>query len=240
MSGCLSGIDVVVLAGGRGTRLAGVLGGTPKVLAPIGERPYLSLLLAWLQGFGATRVIFGLGHLAGAVETYLQAHAPEGLACISVVEPEPLGTAGAIHHLASHIRNLPALVLNGDTFVDADLCAFLASHRESGAAGSILCTQVANAGRYGSVEIQGDKISSFREKNLDGGAGVINAGVYLFELKFLDIIAAAGGPSLETDVFQKLKPGTLNAHAGEFPFLDIGTPEDLARAPAILAPYLDN
>jgi NDP-sugar pyrophosphorylase family protein len=41
-------------------------------------------------------------------------------------------------------------------------------------------------------------------------------------------------------VFQKLKPGTLNAHAGEFPFLDIGTPEDLARAPAILAPYLDN
>ena len=63
MSGCLSGIDVVVLAGGLGTRLAGVLGDTPKVLAPIGERPYLQIPLAWPQGFGRTPVVLGLGPL---------------------------------------------------------------------------------------------------------------------------------------------------------------------------------
>ncbi|MAF47821.1 MAG: sugar phosphate nucleotidyltransferase [Rhodospirillales bacterium] len=239
MTPCLGGIDVVVLAGGLGTRLGGVLAGTPKVLAPIGERPFLSILLAWLRRFGARRVIFGLGHLAGEVETYLQAHAPADIECIAVVEPGPLGTAGAIAHLAGEIQNLPVLVLNGDTFVDADICAFLDGHRASGAPGSILCTRVADAGRYGSVEIDdGGRIGGFLEKNAGGGGGVISAGVYFFERELLDMIAAADGPSLEIDLFQKLAPGTLHAHAGEFPFLDIGTPDDLARAPAILAPYI--
>ena len=236
MSGCLRDIDVVVLAGGLGTRLAGVLGGTPKVLAPMGARPFLSILLAWLQGFGAVRVIFGLGHLSGEVENYFQSHTPEGMECVSVVEPEPLGTAGAIRHLAIHLQNNPVLVLNGDTFVDADLCAFLESHRDSGAAGSILCTQVADAGRYGSVDIHGGKINGFREKNPGDRAGLISAGAYLFEQDMLDTIDN-GGASLETDVFQKLEPGTLHAYTGDFTFLDIGTPDDLARAPEILDAY---
>lgn len=239
MSECLNGIDVVVLAGGLGTRLAGVLDGTPKVLAPIAERPFLSLLLSWLQGFGARRVIFGLGHLAGEVERYLADNTPAGMECISVVEPEPLGTAGAIRHLAGHIRNFPVLVLNGDTFVDADLCKFLFGHAVSGTPGSIICTRVADAGRFGSIDIDGhERVVGFFEKNISGGfGGTINAGVYLFEREMLDIICEGQGPSLESDVFQKLEPGTLGAHEGEFPFLDIGTPEDLARAPEILGPY---
>ena len=238
MSRCLGDIDVVVLAGGLGTRLAGVLVGTPKVLAPIGGRPFLSILLAWLRGFGARRVIFGLGHLAGEVESYLQENAPGDLECIAVVEPELLGTAGAIRHLADRIQNFPVLVLNGDTFVDADLCAFLEFHQSSGAPGSILCTRVADAGRYGSVDIKNGRIDGFMEKNSGGGAGVINAGVYVFERAMLDIINAAEGPSLESDIFQNLAPGTLGAQAGEFPFLDIGTPDNLARAPEILAQHL--
>ena len=239
MKACLAEIDVVVLAGGLGTRLAGVLDGTPKVLAPIDGRPFLSLLLSWLQGFGARRVIFGLGHLAGAVETYIREHAPKDVECISVVEPEPLGTAGAITHLASHIQNFPVMVLNGDTFVDADLCAFLDNHARSGAPGSVLCTRVSDAGRYGSIDIDGHgHFVGFFEKNAAGGVGgIINAGVYLFERELLNIVASADGPSLETNVFQKLTPGTLAAYAGEFPFLDIGTPDDLARASGILAPY---
>lgn len=237
MSHCLNDIDVVVLAGGLGTRLAGVLDGTPKVLAPIGEAPFLSILLAWIQGFGARRVIFGLGHLAGEVESYLKAYAPGDMECISVVELEPLGTAGAIRHLAGHLQNFPVLVLNGDTFVDADLCAFLQSHRNAGAPGSILCTEVADAGRYGSVELKEGMVSDFLEKNLDGAAGLINAGVYLFERDMLDIINN-GGASLETDIFQMLEPGTLHGFRGNFTFLDIGTPDDLARAPELLRPYI--
>ncbi|MEE2760318.1 MAG: sugar phosphate nucleotidyltransferase [Pseudomonadota bacterium] len=241
MSGCLEDTDVVVLAGGLGTRLAGVLDGTPKVLAPIGGRPFLSVLLAWLQGFGARRLIFGLGHLADAVEAYLEENTPEGMECVAVVESERLGTAGAIRNLAGHIRNFPVLVMNGDTFVDADLCKYLSGHAVLGMPGSILCTQVAEAGRYGSVDIDGrGRIVGFLEKNSTGGSGgIINAGVYLFERELLDVIIASDGPSLEADVFQKLPPGTLNAHAGKFTFLDIGTPEDLALAPEVLVHYFD-
>ena len=73
-SDCLKNIDVVVLAGGLGTRLSPVLKDKPKILAPIGKRPYIVFLLSWLKSFGARRVIFGLGHLAGAVSDYLEAN----------------------------------------------------------------------------------------------------------------------------------------------------------------------
>ena len=62
---CLQDIDVVVLAGGLGTRLAGELNGKPKLLAPIDGRPYLDFALKWLSSFGARRIILALGHLAG-------------------------------------------------------------------------------------------------------------------------------------------------------------------------------
>ncbi|NQV56699.1 MAG: NTP transferase domain-containing protein [Rhodospirillales bacterium] len=238
MTTCLENVDVAVLAGGLGTRLAGVLGGTPKILAPIGDRPFLSLLLEWLRGFGAKRVIFGLGHLADQIEDYLGAHTPDGMECLSVIEAGPLGTAGAINNLMAEVRNLPLLVLNGDTFVDADICAFAADHRASGFAGSVLCTNVPDAGRYGTVDIDaGGTIRGFYEKSGQSAGGTINAGVYLFESQIMDAIAAAPGPSLERDVFEKFDPGVLHAYVGDFPFLDIGTPEDLIRAPQILAPY---
>jgi NDP-sugar pyrophosphorylase family protein len=76
----LSRMDVVVLAGGRGTRLAGLLGDLPKILAPIGDRPYLAHLLGFLSRFGATRVILCLGHIADRVEAYLALHPPIGVA----------------------------------------------------------------------------------------------------------------------------------------------------------------
>ena len=98
---CLKDIDVVVLAGGLGTRLAGVLTDTPKVLAPVGDRPYLALLLQWLKKFGVTRIVFGLGHLAGSVASYLEEYAPEDVQIEMVVEQQPLGTGGAIANLRS-------------------------------------------------------------------------------------------------------------------------------------------
>ena len=112
-----------MLAGGLGTRIRPVLGDTPKLLAPIGGRPYLWYLLEWLRKFGARRIVLGLGHGAGAVLDYLRAQPAADLDIVTVVEPSPLGTAGAIRFARAHLRSDPVLVLNGDTFVNADLCA---------------------------------------------------------------------------------------------------------------------
>jgi mannose-1-phosphate guanylyltransferase len=191
----------------------------------------LDHLLDWLDGFGARRVVLALGHLADAVIARLQAHPRADL------EPEPLGTAGAIRFARQKLVSDPVLVLNGDRLVDADLCAMLEQHRQAGAAGTILCTEVADASRCGRIILDaGGRIERFVEKDPDfRGPALVNAGVYLLSPALIDRIAAGQATSLERDVFVRLPPGSLMAFAGRFPFIDIGTPASLAAARDYLA-----
>lgn len=236
----LSSIDIAVLAGGLGIRIQPVLGETPKVLAPIGGEPFLALLLRWLAGFGAERIVLCLGIGADAVLDWLAGNAPTGLEIVPIVEPEPLGTAGALRFAAPALASNPALVLNGDSFVDADLCAFLAAHRTGGREASLLCCRVPDAARFGRVEIADGGVTGFQEKSAGPGPGPINAGVYLFSQAMLRRIREMPGRSLERDVFQAAAPGTLGAHTVDGTFIDIGTPESLADAEKVLSPFLNH
>lgn len=232
----LAGIDVVVLAGGLGTRIRSVLGDTPKVLAPIAGRAFLGHLLSWLAGYGATRTVLCLGHRAVAVEDWLVAHgAPDGMTVDTVTEPEPLGTGGALRHARRAFRSDPVMVINGDTFVDAALDRFVAAHRAAAADASVLCVNTGDVGRYGRVVVGPNRrIVRFSEKDpADGGAGLINAGLYLFGAAWLDRLAAGGAVSLERDVLAPAPPGTLHAVIDDGSFIDIGTPESLAEADAV-------
>jgi NDP-sugar pyrophosphorylase family protein len=233
---CLETLDIFVLAGGLGTRIRPVLGDLPKILAPILGRPYLAYLLDWLERFGARRVVLGLGHRAQSVIEYLEEAQPAGgIEVATVVEPSPLGTAGAIRFARRALRSDPVLIMNGDSFTDADLCAFVDRHGAAKACGSVLCAEVDDAGRYGRVEInQGGYIHGFVEKDpAFHGSALINAGVYLLSEGLLDDIAAGKGASLERDVFERLPSGSLAAFAGRFRFIDIGTPESLAQAASV-------
>lgn len=236
---CLKDIDVVILAGGLGTRIRETLGDTPKLLAPIGGTPFLDYVINRLKLFGARRLVLGLGHLAGAVEDYLETRPPDGIAVETLVEPEPLGTAGALRHIAGKIETDPVMVMNGDSFIAADLCRFLEKHGQSGADASLLAAEVENMSRFGRLMLspQG-RIEAFLEKDPgESGPGVINAGVYCFSAAMLETIMNIEGPSMEHDVFEALPPGTLNAVIGEGPFIDIGTPDDLVRAEEVLKPF---
>jgi mannose-1-phosphate guanylyltransferase len=231
---CLAALDVFVLAGGLGTRIRPVLGDTPKLLAPLAGRPYLDHLLDWLRGFGARRVVLGLGHGADAVIDYLRTHPWSDLMLSHVIEPRPLGTAGAVRFARHKLCSDPVLVINGDSFADADLCAMVGRQRDSRASATILCAEVPDAGRYGRVVVdETGSIRSFIEKNPDfQGPALVNAGVYLFSATLLDQIAAGQSVSLEHDVFARLPPRSLAAFTGRFRFVDIGTPESLAQAGA--------
>lgn len=237
-SECLKDIDVVILAGGLGTRISSVLKTTPKILAPVGGRPYLVFLLSWLKNFGARRLVFGLGHLAGAVSKFLEKNPVEGIEFVTIIEPAPLGTAGAIGNLRSEISSNPVLILNGDSFVDADLCKFVNFHRFEESEASIICTNVDDTSRFGLVNlVKGNRVSSFQEKTESAGSGLISTGVYLFSREILDEIAICG-PSLEKDFFQNQPAERLAAMCGEYTFLDIGTPKDLNHASRILANHI--
>lgn len=237
-AGDLASIDVAVLAGGLGTRLRSVLGETPKLLAPIGDRPFLEHLLAWLARFGARRIVLCLGFGADPVLAHLAAHPHPGLEIVPSLETEPLGTAGALRLALPHLRSDPVLVMNGDTFVDADLGAFVATHRRCRAAASILCATVPSTARYGRLDIdEAGLIRRFREKDpTDARPGPINAGLYLLSQAWLAEFAHGTGASLERDVFAAAGPGTFHAVAATgSTFLDFGTPESYAEAEQVIA-----
>jgi NDP-sugar pyrophosphorylase family protein len=240
---CLNDIDTVVLAGGLGIRIKDALGDTPKLLASIGDIPFLDTIVNRLKLSGARRVILGLGHLADRVVDYLETRPADGLFTginiITEIESEPLGTAGALRFLGPRIETDPVLVMNGDSFFDSDLCDFVRAHEKSGMIASILCARVEDTSSYGRVVISPEgNIDAFLEKDPDlAGPGIINAGVYLFSGQMMKRIGGMEGPSLETDVFEALPAGTLHAVTSNGAFIDIGTPEDLARAAEVLKPF---
>jgi mannose-1-phosphate guanylyltransferase len=233
----LAEIDVVVLAGGLGTRIRHVLGDVPKVLAPINGRPFLEYLLDRLAALGSRRVLLALGHLAGQVSEYLARHPRDDIEILTIVEPEPLGTGGALSHVRSSLRSDPVLVMNGDTHVDADLAWFAASHHAAGAEASILCVDVDSGDRYGRIEVAADgNVRRFIEKDPNySGPATISAGIYLFSAALLDRLAASEGASLERDFLERLPAGSIHAAiARDSSFIDIGTPDSLIRAADVL------
>lgn len=114
MSLCLANIDVAILCGGLGTRIAPVLGSTPKCLAPVNGRPFIEYLLRFLtQRHGAKKVILCTAHGADAILDW----ASKWPVIVSV-EAEPTGTVGAIRSARRFLTSDPVLVCNGDTLID--------------------------------------------------------------------------------------------------------------------------
>jgi len=234
----LDGIDVAVLAGGLGTRLAAAVPGLPKALAPVAGAPFVEHLLDWLAAHGARRIVFLLGHRADQLQAHLNAHPRKGLAFETSIEPQPLGTGGALGLARAKFASDPVLVVNGDTFVDADLAPLVAAHRASKASATLLAVTVPDAGRYGRLAIEGAHLAGFVEKDTNfRGSAPINAGVYLLAAELLDRVRAKGACSLERDVFAQAAPGTLGVHHDRLArFVDIGTPESWQAAATVVKP----
>jgi NDP-sugar pyrophosphorylase family protein len=229
----LADLDVAVLAGGLGTRLAGAVPGLPKILAPVAGRPFIEHLLDWLAREGAGRIVFLLGYRAEAVQAHLATHPRAGLVFDTAVEPAPLGTGGALAHARPRLRTDRVLVVNGDTFVDAGLTPL----RDARAEAAMLCVRVPDAGRYGRIEIADGRVVRFAEKDAEfRGAAAINAGVYLLSARLIDSIPRGRPVSLEREIFEKMPPGTIAACVdANARFVDIGTPESWRGAGAIVA-----
>ena len=237
MTLAIADIDIVVLAGGLGTRLRPVVSDRPKVLAPVRDRPFLDLLLTWLERQGARRVILALGHRATQVEAHLRS-TPSSLEISIRVENEPLGTGGAVVNCRDLIRSDPFMVMNGDTFLDVDLAAFAADFDEEARHGgaALVSTKVENAARYGRLDLdEHGRILRFVEKNESAvGPAWINGGIYLLSQALLERLASQRRSSLERDLLERLPPGGIKTFAASGRFVDIGTPESLAIAGEII------
>ena len=146
-------------------------------------------------------------------------------------EPQPLGTAGAVKLAQHHLKGATDfLVMNGDSFLEIDFRELILFHRAHGGIASMAVLEVKNTNRYGTVRV-GDtgRVSGFSEKTGSGRPGLVNAGVYVFKQSVFDHIPE-GPASLEKDIFPQLLDRGVYALQQHGMFIDIGTPEDYARA----------
>lgn len=232
----ISGLTAMILAGGLGTRLRSVVPDTPKVLAEVNQRPFLTFLLRQLEQSGVQRVILCTGHCAEVVESELRSWCG-GLQLDFSVEHAPLGTAGALRNALSRVETDNVLVLNGDSFCEIDIDAFYSNFISTAALASIALVAMEDASRYGTVKLQGDRIAEFQEKCEGGESGWINAGLYCMRKELIATWPAGSELSLERDIFPSLIGQNLLAYRVESGvFIDIGTPSSFAAAQEVLQP----
>jgi NDP-sugar pyrophosphorylase family protein len=226
-----SDTKAVLLVGGLGTRLRTVVPSAPKPLAPVGNRPFLELLIRQLGSHGIRRLIMCTGYLADQIEEEFADGSGLGVTIEYSKEPEPLGTAGAVKFAQRFLHGAPDfLVMNGDSFLELDLNQLIQLHRSHGALATMAVVPVDNAGRYGTVRVDsGGRVTEFCEKAGSDSPGLINAGVYVFSPAILGLIPA-GPVSLEKDVFPRLLDRGVYAAREQGMFIDIGTPADYAQA----------
>lgn len=221
------------MAGGLGTRVAHLLPGIPKPMAPVAGRPFLEWVTRFLAAQGVKQAIFSTGHLSEVIERHFAENPVTGISTQCVREAEPLGTAGGFVQAAGVCESSPPawLVLNGDSLVLADLAPALKVLNEPGVDGVLVGCAVPDATRYGTLAMGANgELLRFDEKR--PGRGVINAGVYFLKHSLLARFPKRKPLSFEVDVFPEcVRQGALLKVATvEAPFLDIGTPDSLKEA----------
>jgi len=254
----LGQVTAVILAGGFGTRLRSIVADRPKVLASVAGQPFLTFLLNQLAGAGVQRVVLCTGYRRDQIwRQYRRAY---GSMTVSYShEREPLGTGGALHKAQPLMLSDPVLVLNGDSYCDVDLDAFLTSHLERGARGSLVLSRSKSADRFGRVHLDEEgRVVRFAEKmppHLPPGdgrvteriahtsdahvtwseSGWINAGIYLLSGRLIAGIPGDRAVSLEHEMFPAWIGTGLYGYPADGRFIDIGTPDSYLDAQAFLS-----
>ena len=223
-------IDVVILCGGKGTRLQKVVDDRPKPMADIHGRPFLDILIDYVSSFGLRRFILCTGYMGDQIEEFYRQEDGSRTFLFSR-EAIPLGTGGALKNAELVIQSNPFLVMNGDSFCPVEIDALLDVHLNRKALATMTVSQSDNAADFGSIIMDAEsRITVFREK-IPSRNSLINAGVYLMDRRVLSLIVPGVPTSLENDLFPGLIDKDFYGYRTRGSVIDIGTPEryDLAK-----------
>src|SRR5271170_4499030 len=198
-------ITAVILAGGFGTRIKHLLGDLPKPMAPVSGKPFAEWVVRYLAAQKIRNMILSTGYAAETVEKHFQSQPVKNVRVNCVPETKPLGTAGGFLNAISGAKENPQawLILNGDSLAPAPLENFFQILDDEKISGAILGVRVSDASRYGTISqnASGD-LTGFNEKK--PGAGIINAGIYLFHANVIKKFPKKSPLSFETEVFPAL------------------------------------
>lgn len=225
-------IDVLVLCGGLGTRLRSVIGENQKVLASVDHKPFLELLLRYIQKQKIKRVILCAGYQADALAKILS-DAKLTLDIVISKEEKPLGTGGAVKNAFEHIRSDPFFVVNGDSFCRIDYKAVQDFHVAKKAGVTVVLSMTGDGKDFGTVDLDAAcRVTAFREK-VKSGHGTVNVGIYCCQKKILNFMPPGNAFSMEREVFPQLVGHDFYGFVTDEPFIDIGTPERYQKAQSL-------
>ena len=202
-------LQAVILAGGKGTRLRPVTTNLPKPLIPVANRPLVVHQLMHLAASGITDVTLALGYNADRFSAVEEEAARLGLNLRLIVEPEPLGTGGALRWCADEgaFDDRPLLWMNGDVVATPSVRALEAFHREREASLTFWLTSVRNVSEFGVLELGGDgRVERFLEKPApeETDSRLVNAGILMLSPEVLRRIPQGAFHSFETALLPKM------------------------------------
>ena len=224
--------QAAILCGGLGTRLGALTTAMPKPLLPVGGRPFLEVLLGELGRSGVRHIVLLAGFAADRIVDYAAASPLKGRFDLRIevaIEPFAAGTGGALWHARQRLDER-FFLLNGDSWFDISLARLAEPLRAEPSVIAVLALRpVDDTARYGSVAVSGDRVVAFSERASQPGPRLINGGVYACRRPLVDHLDERC--SLERDVLPTLAAaGALCGVVFDGYFIDIGIPEDLARA----------
>lgn len=222
--------EVIILAGGFGTRLKSVVSDLPKCLAEVSEKPFLSFILDSLINYNYNHFVFSLGYKSECIIDFIETNYPQLNVSYSI-ENNPLLTGGAIRLALEKCREQNVLIINADTYYGFNLNKFLSFHIDQKSDISIALKYMENFDRYGVVKFdENNKIDSFEEKKFQK-SGYINCGYILINKNILMNMPLNIPFSLEKDfLFLNLSKLKVLAFVANAYFIDIGIPEDFIKA----------
>lgn len=228
-------MQAVVLVGGLGTRLRPLTLDLPKQMLPVAGVTMIERVVSLLAAAGIDEVVLSLGYRPEIFTEAFPADRCAGVELRYAVEPEPLGTAGAIAFAADFAGiSERFLALNGDVLTDLDLQGLCDRHAETGAAATVALTPVEDPSRYGVVPLDADgRVEAFIEKPDPGTApsNWINAGYYVVEPEVLDLVPRGAMVSIEREVFPRIvEERRLFGVQSDAYWIDAGTPEAYLQA----------
>lgn len=224
---------MIIMAGGKGTRLRPHTENCPKPLLPVGGRPMLEHIIERAKAAGFHHFVFAIHYLGHMIEEYFGDGKRFGVHVDYLREESPLGTAGALSLLSPH-PTAPFLISNGDVLTDIRYDELLDFHVRHGAAATMAVRLHEWQHPFGVVRTDGVDIVGFDEKPVSRSH--INAGIYVLEASALSALTA-GEPCDMPSLFTRLHEQNARTivYPMHEPWLDVGRVDDLARAHVLKA-----
>ncbi len=222
-------MKAVILAGGRGTRLAPYTYVLPKPMMPIGEYTILEILLRQLKRGGVNHIVLTVGHLAGLMQAFFQDGAQFDLDITYSFEPKPLGTAGPLVLVPDLDRTF--LVSNGDVLTLLDINDFFKFHHEQGGICTIAMHERQHKVNLGVIDLDPSnyQVTDYHEKPVLDYK--VSMGMYIFEPRVLDYIKSGEYLDFPDLVCKLLAAGekVVGYPYSEY-WMDLGNHEDYTQA----------